>query len=547
MKIARRICLLILLSTLAISALTFVPLGQKKDTKEREKSLRSETSDRYLKKWLEADVAYIITDEERAAFKRLTTDEERYQFIEQFWLRRDPSPDTVENEFKDEHYRRIAYANERFASGMPGWKTDRGRIYITWGPADQIESHPSGGSYDRPMEEGGGTTSTFPFETWRYRYLPGQDLGNEVILEFVDTTMTGEYRLTMDPSEKDALLMVPGAGLTMLEQMGLSNKSDRFTRSDGTRAGYGFNDLNGSPNSKQFDRLAQYAAIFKPPEVKFKDLETVVNTKLSYNLLPFDYRVDFLKITDTTVLTPITIQLQHKDLTFQNKEGIQRAVVNIYGRISTITGRQVQVFEDVVTVDSPESLFKQTLERSSRYQKQVPLMSGLYKLELVLKDLNSGNAGTVYKGFNVPKFPDDKLSASSIILADRIEKLSLKQVAAGQFVLGGSKVYPNTKEPSIFNKSGMMGIYFQVYNLSLDQKTNKPSANVEYVLKSGDKEISRFTEDKEVLSGASQQMTIEKLLPLAEFEPGRYSLAVNVTDNLAQKSFSQIVRFEVRQ
>jgi GWxTD domain-containing protein len=532
---------------LSIFGLTLILHGEKKDTKEREKSLRNETSDRYLKKWLHEDVDYIITDEERAAFKRLTTDEERYQFIEQFWLRRDPSPDTVENEFKDEHYRRIAYANERFASGMPGWKTDRGRMYITWGPPDQIESHPSGGSYDRPMEEGGGTTSTFPFETWRYRYLAGQDLGNEVILEFVDKTMSGEYRLTMDPSEKDALLYVPGAGLTMLEEMGMASKTDRFNRSDGTHMGTTFQELNGTPSGKQFDRLAKYVAVFRPPEVKFKDLETVVNTKLSYNLLPFDYRVDYIKITDTTVLTPITLQIQHKDLTFQNKEGIQRAVINIYGRISTITGRQVQVFEDVVTVDSPESLFKQTLDRSSRYQKQLPLMSGLYKLELVLKDLNSGNAGTVYKGFSVPKFPDDKLTTSSIILADKIEKLSLKQVAAGQFVIGGAKVFPNTKDPSVFMKGGTMGIYFQVYNLTMDEKTNKPSANIEYILKSGDKEISRFAEDKEVLSGAAQQMTIEKLLPLIDIEPGRYSLVVQVTDNLSQKSYFQSARFEVKQ
>jgi GWxTD domain-containing protein len=529
-----------------ISGFALFLFAADKNDKEREKSLKRETSDRYLRKWLDEDVSYIITDEERAAFKRLTTDDERYQFIEQFWLRRDPSPDTVENETRDEHYRRIAYSNERFASGMPGWKTDRGRIYITWGPPDQIESHPSGGSYMRPMEEGGGTTSTFPFETWRYRYLPGESLGNEVILEFVDTTMSGEYRLTMDPSEKDALLMVPGAGLTELEQMGLASKGDRFTRTDGTRMGRTFADMNGQPNAKQFDRLAQYAAIFRPPEIKFKDLEAVVNTKISYNLLPFEYRIDFLKITDTTVLTPITVQLQHKDLTFQNKEGVQRAVVNIYGRITTITGRQVQVFEDVVTVDSPESLFKQTLERSSRYQKQLPLMSGLYKLDLVLKDLNSGNAGTIYKGFNVPKYPEDRLSTSSIILADRIEKLSLRQVASGQFVLGGSKVFPNTKDVPSFGKSATMGIYFQVYNLTMDEKTHKPSAIIEYVLKTGDKEVSRFQEDKEILSGASQQMTLEKLFPLSDLDPGKYSLVVNVTDNLTNRTVSQIARFEVR-
>ncbi len=516
-------------------------LADKKKDKDREKSLRQETSDQFLKKWMQQDVVYIITDEEKAAFKRLTTDEERYQFIEQFWLRRDPSPDTMENEFRDEHYRRIAYTNERFASGKPGWKTDRGRIYITWGPPDQIESHPSGGSYLRPQEEGGGTTSTFPFETWRYRYLEGESLGNEVIIEFVDPTMSGEYRISLDPAEKDALLYVPNAGLTDMESMGLASKADRFSNTDGTRLGRSFGSRGIRYN--QFERLQQYVALQRPPQVKFKDLETVVNTKLSYNLLPFSFRTDFIKITEDTVLTPVTIQLNNKDMTFQNKEGIQRAAVNVYGRISTITGRVAQIFEDVVTQDVPESLYKQTLERKSLYQKAVPLRSGLYKLELVLKDLNSGNVGTIYQGFTVPKFEEDKLATSSIIFADNIEKLSLKQVAAGQFIIGSSKIHPNVNNS--FDRSKTMGIYFQVYNLALDEKTHKPSATIEYILKKGDKEISRFMEEQDKLAGASQQMTLEKLYPLNNLEPGRYSLVVNVTDNLSKRTISPVAKFEV--
>src|SRR5690242_4477370 len=200
------------------------PINEKAK-KKNERALKQELSKPY-KKWLDEDVAYIITDEERAAFKQLSNDEERDNFIEAFWQRRDPTPDTEENEFKEEHYQRIAYANEHFAAGVPGWKTDRGRIYIVFGKPDEIESHPSGGSYQRPMEEGGGETSTFPFEQWRYRYIDG--IGNNIILEFVDPTMSGEYRYTMDPSEKDALLYVPNAGLTMMESMGMASKTDRF-------------------------------------------------------------------------------------------------------------------------------------------------------------------------------------------------------------------------------------------------------------------------------------------------------------------------------
>src|SRR5271166_5767752 len=211
------------------------PIDPKKK-KQQEKDYRKEIKGPY-KKWLDEDVVWIITDEEKAAFRQLSNDEERDSFIEAFWQRRDPTPDTEENEYKEEHYRRIAYSNEHFAAGIPGWKTDRGRMYIMYGKPDEIESHHSGGSYERPMEEGGGETSTFPFETWRYRYLEG--IGQEVMIEFVDTCMCGDYHMTMDRSEKDALLYTPNAGLTLYEQMGMANKSARFSGGGLERLGTG--------------------------------------------------------------------------------------------------------------------------------------------------------------------------------------------------------------------------------------------------------------------------------------------------------------------
>src|SRR6202167_6138763 len=302
-----------------------------KQIKKKEAALKKELETPW-KKWVNEDVAYIITDEERKAFKQMNTDEEREQFVEQFWLRRDPTPDTVENEYKEEHYRRIAYANDRFASGIPGWKADRGRIYIEYGPADEIESHPSGGAYERPIEEGGGSTSTYPFEQWRYRYIEG--IGTNIILEFVDTTMTGEYHLTMDPSEKDALLYVPGAGLTQMESIGMASKTARFNNTDGTHLAA---PLGGEPeNQNEFTRLELFANIYKPPPVKFKDLESVVTQRMVRDQVKFDYRFDFLRITGDTVLVPITLQIPNKQMLFTGKEGVSSAVINIFGRITTL-------------------------------------------------------------------------------------------------------------------------------------------------------------------------------------------------------------------
>ena len=155
-------------------------------------------------KWLDEDVTYIITSTERQAFQQLHTDVEREKFIRYFWARRNPNPGqaqnpVAENPFKEEHYRRIEYANERFAAGIPGWRTDRGRIYIVLGPPDEIDSHPSGGRYERPAEEGGGKIFTYPFEQWIYSW-PNPD--GRMTFEFVDVTRTGEYRLAADRGEK---------------------------------------------------------------------------------------------------------------------------------------------------------------------------------------------------------------------------------------------------------------------------------------------------------------------------------------------------------
>jgi GWxTD domain-containing protein len=516
------------------------PLSEK-ERRKREERLRRELEGPY-RKWLNEDVAYIITDEERTAFKRLATDDEREQFIEQFWLRRDPTPDTAENEYREEHYRRIAYANERYASGIPGWKSDRGRIYITFGPPDEIDSHPSGGTYERPMEEGGGTTSTFPFETWRYRWIEG--IGTDIIIEFVDPTMTGEYRMTMDPSEKDALLYVPNAGLTLMEQMGLSSKADRFTRTDGTRLGNG--QYGTSMRMNQFERLEQYAKLQKPPAVKFKDLEAIVSSKITYNILPVSVQADFVRVTNSSVLTNITVLLQNKDLQFQSKEGMQKAVVNMYGRVTSMTRRVVNVFEETVTVDALPEQLETVSKRSSIYQHSVPLPPGTYRLNVVVKDVVGGNMNNYEVALKVPYYDDETLASSSLILADVIEKVPTRSIGTGQFVIASTKVRPRLTDS--FTRTEKLGIYVQLYNFGPDEKTQKPNGVVEYeVVKNGSNEkIFEFSEEITSIPGASaNQVTIEKLLPLQNLQPGQYTLRLKVTDKNRNQTLTPSATFTV--
>ena len=334
------------------------------------------------------------------------------------------------------------------------------------------------------MEEGGGSTSTYPWETWRYRYLEGAGLGNNVILEFVDPSGSGEYHLTMDPSEKDALLHVPGAGLSLMESMGMASKADRFTRSDGTNLP---TTLGGQPASmNEFSRLEQYAKIQQAPPVKFKDLEALVTSRIVRDQVHFAWRTDFLKVTSDTVLVPVTVQVPNSQLTFQSKDGVHTATMNVFGRVSTLTGRVVQTFEEPISKDFPDSLFQQSVKLQSIYQKAVPLRPGLYRLDLVIKDVQSGNVGVVNARLQVPRYEDEKLEASSLILADQIERVPAKQIGAGQFVIGSSKVRPRLEGD--FTQQDRLGIYMQVYNLKPDEQTHKSSATFLYtVKKSGEK------------------------------------------------------------
>ncbi len=519
------------------------PLTEKQK-KQNAKSLHQEMSSTY-KKWLNEDVIYIISPEERQAFRQLSNDEERDNFIEAFWQRRDPTPDTPENEFKEDHYARIAYANEHFPAGIPGWKSDRGRIYIIYGKPDEIESHPAGGTYERPIEEGGGETSTYPFEDWRYRYLEG--IGQEVIIEFVDTCQCGEYHMTLDRGEKDALAKVPGAGMTLYEQMG-GGKTDRL---NGGLETLGNGPFASNDQAKEFDRLSQFAALQRPPKVRFNDLEEVVSHKISINLMPFDVRADFVKVTSETVLVPVTIQIKNRDITFANKDGVQRGTVNIFGRVATLTGHIAQTFEDTVQADIPAELLPKMVESSQVYWKALPLRPGRYRFDIVVKDVNGDRVGTWSKGVVVPDFAEDKLASSTLILASTMDPVPSKNVGTGSFVIGTTKVVPRVAsadgKPVVFKRSQKVNFWMQVYNLSVDDKTHKPSATFEYdvINAATNKAVIHTVETTDKMGNLGDQVTLQKTLAAANLVPGVYRIEIKVNDNISKQTVDPTATFAV--
>lgn len=528
------------------------PLKRPRSDKERfaaQKAVRQELKGAY-KTWLNQDVAYIITDQERKAFLNLSNDEEREAFIEQFWQRRNPNPDSPDNEFREEHYRRIAYANEHYAAGKPGWKTDRGHIYIAFGAPDSIDSHPAGGPYTRPVDEGGGETATFPFEVWHYRYLEG--IGENIDIEFVDSCMCGDYHFTIDRGEKDALAHVPGMGATQWEEMGMAKKADRFKGGFET---LGTGPLGSGEASKEFDRIELASKLFAPPPIKFKDLDNFITEHklIEGPIFPFDVRTDFVRVTDNTVLVPITVQIKNRDITFVTKGGVATGIVNILGKVTTLTHKTVQTFEDTVQVEQPSELLEKSLNRRSVYWKALPLLPGLYRLDIAIKDVNNPDHIGIYgSALNVPEYHDEKLATSSLILGDEMNTVSSHDIGQGSCIIGNThicpRVSPNPSTPVDFKRDQELNFWMQVYNLGIDETTKSNQAKVTYQIIDTGKNQVIFEKnlDSKELGAHSDQLTLEKSLPVAGLQPGKYRVLIKVDDEISKQEIAQSAPFVVQ-
>jgi GWxTD domain-containing protein len=532
-KFIRRLALALFALMLAI------PDVFAQDLPDRKRNEKPEVPKAY-RDWVDKDVAYIITPQERDAFKKLKTNEEREQFIDIFWRRRDPDPDTDENEYREEFYERIAYANEHYSSGIPGWKTDRGRVYIMYGKPDEVETHPMGGHYDRPSYHGGGSTTTYPFEIWFYRYLPG--IGSGIEIEFVDPTGSGEYRIARSPDEKDAMLNIPGAGLTLAEQLGLSDKSDRIL---GRGSAYGFQRAQDSP----FERLLLISQLSQAPQVKFKDLEGALGVtggpRIEENPLNFDVRVDFFRQSDERVITAITVQTDNKDLVFQDSGGLQRARLNIFGRIIAVSGRRVGIFEDPVETTASPAELVDAKERKSVYQKAVPLSPGTYKVEVVVRDIESGATGVQKIGFTVPKYDAKQLGTSTLVLASKLENITNPAMETGMFRIGQTKVVPNLS--GNYRRGQPVGLYMQVYNVGTDQTTLRPSVDVQYVLMKDGKEVGKQSEDWQGLADYGQRLTLARMIDTSTLGAGAYSVEIRIRDRVSGQFIKQAGNFTVTQ
>ncbi|MFH1965962.1 MAG: GWxTD domain-containing protein [Acidobacteriota bacterium] len=513
--------------------------------REQEERLRQEESVDYYGKWLNEDIKYIISDEERSVFNSLTTPEEKEQFIEQFWFRRDPDPRSAENEFKIEHYRRIAYSNEKFTSGDPGWMTDRGKVYITWGPPANIMTRPTGGFYVRPIEEGGGTTTVYPYEKWTYHFIEG--LGPNVEMEFVDPTESGEYKLAVYDWEKDSGTFHPGVGQTLDELMGTQTRADRAQLTPATGgAQYSMRDLFRRRWDNPFNRYERYATVMSSPITKYQDLQEIVKVRIDYHNLPFELKEDYFKLNEERELVPITLQVKHRDLTFKKEGQFNVARMAIYGLVQSLTNRVIAEFEDDLVIRYTDDELEKGLLKSAVYQKVLLLERKLrYKVDFVVKETNSGKTGIIRKAIVPPPYKGDSLQVSTMLLSDQIEVLTEIPDQDEMFVIGDVRILPRLSKQ--FNNTMPLGVYLQVYNAELDQSTLEPALKIIYTLSKDGETIQQIVDEdgQSMQFFSGRRVVLMKNLSLSGLKPGKYRVEVDIEDALKDEEINLRDDFEV--
>jgi hypothetical protein len=293
--------------------------------------------------------------------------------------------------------------------------------------------------------------------------------------------------------------------------------------------------------------MEQYFNLQRPPQIKFEDLKGVVTTHISYNTLPYTLRMDFIRLSPEKVLVPITIELNNKDLEFKKELDFNRASVNVYGVVSSLSGRIAAEFEDTISTEYTDANFDSGKNARSEYQKIVALPPGQrYKLDLVLKDLNGKAIGTASRGINVPKYDGEQLQASSVILANYIQPVPEGSNQLDRYVIGDQKIQPNVKA-EYYSGNNLIS-YVQIYNATIDQATLKPSVEVTYEIKTAD---GKIVEELQDLSGRSvqffsgQRIVLIKETQLKNIVPGKYTLGIKATDLISNQSVTCQTDFKV--
>ncbi len=533
------------------------------------KEKRDEIPQKYLK-WLNEEVVYIISSEEREVFLSLKTDEERENFIKFFWKRRDPTPETEFNEFREEHYRRIEYANRNFFEGMPGWRTDRGRIYIMFGPPDFVQTNPGGlrGFLFGPTAD----TAEFPSEVWTYRYLPGLKTRNQNIeFIFVNYYNAGAYKLTTSPSLANALRNIStDARFAGYNDDPRPKEGVPRNISDFEAQRMAQDKVIGTGDSP-LGQLALFSELTRSrgeilEEIeranRLRKLKGIVLTRDSLSSIKFDFIKPVFRAGKEEYYIPVAIQVELSQLSFAKKDNKYTDKLNFY--ISIIRGG-TSIYEgsDSLEMNLSENTYRQLKGQTYQYHHSVSLPPGEYLLKIILMDENSSSVGYSEEPLKLPPISKEDF-ISDILIAESVKRVEKKEEKIDASQLEALKVVPKLKVPEKINltnnrapfvfedlfvvpkiknlvrKSGELIFFYQIYPESIGSRIK-----VESIIEKDGKKIAMAGEPLIFEAKDLNPINYGAKIPLSNFEKGEYFLKIVGTDMGSGKRVEKGTKFNV--
>lgn len=490
-----------LISVLCLIALSFFfSFGLSQETPKSKKEKKDPLSE-WSKKWLEEVVPYIITDAEKDIFINLPTELERGKFIENFWKKRDPNPETAENEFKLEYYKRIALANKFFGtSSIDGWRTERGKIYILLGPPNEIQ---------RDLRASETSFSTFhgPKEIWSYWNLPNPRLPYNMEFVFVDKFGTGNYVL----------------------ERSLSLGQDNI-------------DFDMDSLSYHFDYMEYMTEALKNPFENIDKLKGIVETQVTYGQIPYEYDLFYLKGTEKRTFVPLVFEIPYSALPQKVIEDEYCFSLSLLVNVSNNLGQIIFEKSKDVNFKHPLTEMNSLKDKTFRLQTSFSLEPDAHKIHLVVLDNFSGKVGTTHQEISFPKFDTSEMSLSDIILFSKTDEDEERKTVRRESSLVEDKIFSEITK--VFQSGQELNTYFEIYNLSLNPVTGLNDFDVEYLFLHNGKLVGKIPSPKSSPT-AEKDCLVQTTLRLKNFKPGEYILQAKVTDSNSGESLTKEIKFKV--
>jgi GWxTD domain-containing protein len=458
---------------------------------------KNEPLSKASRQWLEEVVPYIITPKEKEFFINLPNEEERGKFIETFWKKRDPNPQTPENEFKVEYYKRLAAANKLFSSGgITGWRTDRGKIYILLGPPKEIQRDMN------PQSQSNALVSVFPGpkETWQYWGLANPNLPYNMEFVFSDKFGTGNYVL------------------------------ENTYRVDTGRN----RPFDASQITYQFDYQEMMAEAQKNPFEGFDKLKEVITTQVSYTHIPFQAEVFYFKGAEKKTFIPLALEIQPSTLTFKAIEDKEYFSLGLILNVSNSLGQIIFERSKDLNFKIAGAGVNPRQEKPFLIETALNLEPGSYKLHLLVLDNFCGKVGTSHEDLIVPSFSSEELAVSDILLTSQAPA-ALEKTEQAREQTGARRVFRASEE---------LNVYFEVYNLTLDPATGSNKFNVDYSFVQGGKVVTQVP-SASIKPTAEKDCRVQISFRLRNFKAGEYALRIKVTDELSGKSQARETPFVI--